>query len=78
MGSGEFGTVVKGTAVGTVDNLNSRKETTVAVKTVKSSFDQSALQSLASELKILIHIGPHLNIVNLFGACTKNIIKSIQ
>lgn len=24
-----------------------------------------------SELKILIHIGNHLNVVNLLGACTK-------
>lgn len=24
-----------------------------------------------SELKILIHIGHHLNVVNLLGACTK-------
>lgn len=25
-----------------------------------------------SELKILIHIGNHLNVVNLLGACTKS------
>lgn len=24
-----------------------------------------------SELKIMSHLGPHLNIVNLLGACTK-------
>lgn len=24
-----------------------------------------------SELKIMTHLGPHLNIVNLLGACTK-------
>ena len=28
-------------------------------------------RDLASELKILIHIGEHKNIVNLLGACTK-------
>lgn len=29
------------------------------------------LKDLASELKILIHIGEHQNIVNLLGACTQ-------
>lgn len=24
-----------------------------------------------SELKIMSHLGPHLNVVNLLGACTK-------
>jgi len=38
----------------------------------------SALESLASELKIMIHLGPHLNIVNLLGACTKNVIKGVK
>ena len=28
-------------------------------------------RDLASELKILIHVGEHKNIVNLLGACTK-------
>lgn len=28
-------------------------------------------KALMSELKILIHIGNHLNVVNLVGACTK-------
>lgn len=28
-------------------------------------------RDLASELKILIHVGEHTNIVNLLGACTK-------
>ena len=28
-----------------------------------------------AELKILIHLGRHLNIVNLLGAVTKNIVK---
>lgn len=42
---------------------------------VKPSVDPTALVFLASELKILIHLGPHLNVVNLFGACTKNVIE---
>ena len=31
---------------------------------------ESEFKDLASELKILIHIGEHQNIVNLLGACT--------
>lgn len=31
----------------------------------------SEYRALMSELKILIHIGHHLNVVNLLGACTK-------
>ena len=31
------------------------------------------MKALLSELKVLIHIGQHLNILNLLGAVTKNI-----
>lgn len=37
----------------------------------------SEYKALMTELKILIHIGHHLNIVNLLGACTKNGGKKI-
>ena len=53
--------------------------TTVAVKMIKSSnTEKTALKSLMSELKIMIHLGSHLNVVNLLGACTKNIIHGIK
>ena len=32
----------------------------------------SEKQALMSELKIMTHLGPHINIVNLLGACTKS------
>lgn len=35
--------------------------------------DKEQMMALLSELKILIHIGQHLNIVNLLGAVTKDI-----
>jgi len=35
--------------------------------------DREQLRSLMSELKILIHIGSHLNILNLLGAITSEI-----
>uniref|UniRef100_A0A672J313 receptor protein-tyrosine kinase n=1 Tax=Salarias fasciatus TaxID=181472 RepID=A0A672J313_SALFA len=33
---------------------------------------RSETQALMSELKIMSHLGPHINIVNLLGACTKH------
>ena len=31
------------------------------------------IRALVGELKILIHLGKHVNIVNLLGACTETI-----
>ncbi len=46
--------------------------TTVAVKMVKpTAKSKDAIVALVRELKILIYLGEHLNIVNLLGACTK-------
>lgn len=50
--------------------------TVVAVKMVKKNADQSYIKALASELKIMVHLGKHINVVNLLGACTKNVAKS--
>ncbi|XP_071536960.1 vascular endothelial growth factor receptor 1-like [Panulirus ornatus] len=73
LGSGAFGRVVKATVVGLdEDGISS---TTAAVKMCKSQADQSQVRSLALELKILIHLGKHLNIVNLLGANTVHIGK---
>ena len=47
--------------------------TTVAVKMVNSARNTVAIKALVSELKIMIHLGSHLNVVNLLGACTKDI-----
>ena len=47
--------------------------TTVAVKMVKPQADISYIKALMAELKIMIHLGKHLNIVNLLGACTKGL-----
>lgn len=35
------------------------------------SASSGAVQSLMSELKVMVHLGPHLNVVNLLGACTR-------
>ena len=36
------------------------------------------VRALVGELKILIHLGKHLNIVNLLGACTDSVIDGID
>ncbi|KAI1902952.1 hypothetical protein AGOR_G00021870 [Albula goreensis] len=68
LGSGAFGRVVEATAYGLGHSQTSTK---VAVKMLKSTASRSETQALMSELKIMSHLGPHLNIVNLLGACTK-------
>lgn len=72
LGSGVFGQVLKAEATGLKED---EPVTTVAVKKARLTADASALQSLVSELKIMIHLGSHLNVVNLLGACTKRISK---
>ena len=47
--------------------------TIVAVKMLKEGAPTDHLSALMAELKILIHIGRHINIVNLLAACTTGI-----
>lgn len=72
LGSGAFGVVMMATAQGLVPG---EKETTVAVKRVLKQTDSVVMRALISELKIMIHLGPHPNVVNLLGAVTKNVVK---
>lgn len=72
LGAGAFGVVVKAIAQGIVPY---EEESTVAVKMVKKQTDNEVMKALVSELKIMIHLGTHLNVVNLLGAVTKNIAK---
>jgi serine/threonine protein kinase len=77
LGSGCFGRVVKAEAVGLKDA--DENVTAVAVKMVKpTAKSHDAIVALVRELKILIYLGEHLNVVNLLGACTKtNVIGEI-
>jgi hypothetical protein len=81
IGAGCFGRVVKAEAVGIKDSsaenptVQRRKCKTVAVKMVRTQTNDVAIDALISELKILIYLGSHLNVVNLLGACTKQITK---
>ncbi|XP_017282147.3 vascular endothelial growth factor receptor 3 isoform X2 [Kryptolebias marmoratus] len=68
LGHGAFGKVIEASIYG-ISRSNSLD--TVAVKMLKDGATASEHKALMSELKILIHIGNHLNVVNLLGACTK-------
>ncbi|KAG8226012.1 hypothetical protein J437_LFUL004133 [Ladona fulva] len=72
LGSGAFGVVMKADAYGIIEG---EAVTTVAVKMVKRNAEYTHIRALASELKIMVHLGKHLNVVNLLGACTKNLTK---
>lgn len=70
LGAGAFGRVYRATAL---NLLPGESRTTVAVKMIKSRTDCAQLKALRSEVKIMIHIGRHINIVNLLGACSKDL-----
>lgn len=72
LGAGAFGVVLKAHAEGIKPE---EKESIVAVKMVKRQANNEVMRALVSELKIMVHLGQHLNVVNLLGAVTKNIAK---
>ena len=74
LGSGQFGKVLRGIAQGIVPWEES---TIVAVKMLKekNTTDYDYLKALMDELKIMIYLGKHINILNVLGACTVNIQK---
>ena len=89
LGSGAFGRVVKAEATGLLFGAKSAANdyveagedesggpTIVAVKMVKPHAEVAQVKALMTELKILIHVGKHLNVVNLLGACTSSLAKS--
>ncbi|KAB7494814.1 hypothetical protein Anas_11971 [Armadillidium nasatum] len=72
LGTGAFGRVL----MAQVKGLNGKESPTrVAIKMCKYEGDKTHLRALILELKIMIHLGKHLNIVNLMGAHTSNIDK---
>lgn len=72
LGAGAFGVVLEGIAEGIIPN---EYETKVAVKMLKKMADNETIRALVLELKIMIHIGQHVNVVNLLGAITGNVAK---
>lgn len=71
LGSGEFRDVFKAKAEGII---NKDTKTIVAVQIIKEN-NTFSKKVLISDLKIMIHLGKHLNVVNLLGACTGNMKK---
>ncbi|XP_034561869.1 receptor-type tyrosine-protein kinase FLT3 isoform X2 [Notolabrus celidotus] len=67
LGSGAFGMVLQATAYGISKPGVSQQ---VAVKMLKEKHQTVEKEALMSELKMLTHIGHHVNVVNLLGACT--------
>ncbi|XP_059820119.1 receptor-type tyrosine-protein kinase FLT3 isoform X1 [Hypanus sabinus] len=67
LGSGAFGKVIEATAYG-ISKVDVPVK--VAVKMLKEKCESSEKDALMSELKMMIHMGNHENIVNLLGACT--------
>jgi FMS-like tyrosine kinase 1 len=65
---------VKGEAVGILDH---EPITTVAVKMPKPPATRPQLVAMMSEIKIMLHLGKHLNVVNLLGCCTVDLAKSL-
>ncbi|XP_050697126.1 uncharacterized protein LOC126985784 [Eriocheir sinensis] len=74
LGCGAFGRVYRATAKN-LDPGDVDAGVTVAVKMIRARNDKNQLLALQSELKILMHIGKHVNIVNLVATCTKNLHK---
>ncbi|XP_077652991.1 platelet-derived growth factor receptor beta-like [Urocitellus parryii] len=68
LGSGAFRQVME---VALHHLSHSQATMKVAVSMLKSTARSSEKQALMSELKIMSHLGPHLNVVNLLGACTQ-------
>ena len=71
MGIGAFGAVYEAKARFKFFN----KKVNVAVKIAHRDSDSIQVQALVDELKIMMYLGKHINIVNLLGACTKTIAE---
>lgn len=70
LGQGAFGEVFIAEATGLTPD---EPLTTVAVKRAKNPPKDEAIKSLITELKIMIHIGKHVNVVNILGVVRENI-----
>ncbi len=68
LGSGAFGLVLRGKLSGHPEE--------VAIKTIKPFSAISYFKALLSELKIMVYIGKHENVVTLIGAYTGKIKES--
>ena len=69
LGSGNFGTVLKGETTGL---FYPGSKTTVAIKTINDKSRKDDVDSLLCEIKILSNLNLHCNLVSMIGACTSD------
>lgn len=65
LGYGQFAIVLKGRIVS--------QSLPAAIKISKPSNDVEIFKSLLSEIKIMMYVGSHVNILKLLGVCTSGI-----
>lgn len=72
LGSGQFGIVYKGLIIRRCSSSNgsSLEPIQIAAKMLKPNSDREYVKEFLKELKLLIFVGKHINIVELIGACT--------
>jgi len=66
IGYGQFGVVFRGKLTRPGDN----EGVLVAVKTLKPYADKEYLLALLREVKLMIHVGSHPNVLEFIGCCT--------
>ncbi|KRX51121.1 Vascular endothelial growth factor receptor 1 [Trichinella murrelli] len=71
LGEGQFGRVYEGFIVGN----NKANKIMVAVKTPKNGKNVEHQKALLSELKVMVYIGFHPNVLALIGAITKHMVQ---
>lgn len=70
LGQGAFGEVLMAEATGLIAG---EPRTMVAVKRAKAPLKDEDMKALITELKIMIYIGKHVNVVNILGVVRENI-----
>ena len=73
LGTGNFGMVFKGEAMGL---FYPGSRTKVAIKTVHDSGDQSEVDPFLAEIKILSTLDLHCNLVNMLGSHTSKVTET--
>ncbi|XP_013389016.1 fibroblast growth factor receptor 3-like [Lingula anatina] len=69
IGSGAFGQVFRGN----IFNLDGKQNWSIAaVKTAKDTSDTSLCSEIMKELKVMLELQPHPNVVRLLGSCTRD------
>ena len=67
IGSGNFGKVYKGTIDGLFDE---NSKSTVAIKTISNKMNETELENIICEIKIMSSVDPHLNLVSMVASCS--------